>query len=88
MANATTPLHAKIQTLTTQAITDALFVMEKPWDDFSGDERTVRAELLGAYEERCGEDAVDALMDRLEEAAARLAAQRRPTVLRDVLLAA
>jgi len=49
-----------------RAIQDLLLALEKPWDAYLPEERTVRVYLLAEFEKRQGIDAVDALMTRLE----------------------
>ena len=40
--------------------------MAKPWDQYSQEERMVKAYLYDEYETRNGEDAVDMLLDLIE----------------------
>lgn len=61
---------AVINSMSDEAILEALRQINKPWDQFKPEERMTRAAMLGEYERRHGGDAVDALMDILDRAAA------------------
>ena len=65
-----TKLTQKIKNLSTATIEATLVYINKPWNMYTQDERQVRADLLKEYETRNGGDALDALMDALELAAA------------------
>lgn len=65
-AQATKKLTDRISTMTTPFIVQVLKDMAKPWDKRTSEESMVRAYLFQEFENREGEDAVDALFDIIE----------------------
>ena len=60
-------LESRIAKMTDDEILAALTQINKEWNAYTPEERTVKSFLLKAYESRHGGDAVDALMDKLDE---------------------
>ncbi len=60
-------LTAKAEAMTTEQIVDALTMLNREWNEYTPDQRTVRSTLLNVYETRHGGDAVDCLMDVLDD---------------------
>ena len=63
-----TQLRNKTAEMPTKNIVDCLLLLNKPWDQYTADERKVRSHLLAEYEAREGGKAVDQLMDQLDVA--------------------
>ncbi len=63
-------MTTKIQSLSDEQLEAALVAINKDWNAYTPEERTVRSALLNEYENRNGGDAVDAMMDKLDELAA------------------
>jgi lipopolysaccharide biosynthesis regulator YciM len=57
----------KISKMDDTLIIAVLKDMAKPWDKYTEQERMVKAYLYDEYEKRNGEDAVDMLLDIIEE---------------------
>ena len=61
-------LEKKIRTLHTDVIVSCLWTINKKWEDRTQAEHMTRSRLLAEFEKREGDDAVDLLMDQLDEA--------------------
>lgn len=59
-------LNAKISALDNHDLVKLIFSLNKRWDAYTPDERTVRSELLKEYERRTDGERVDAPMDELD----------------------
>jgi len=70
MSNPRAKLIAKIAALTTEQIEAALVVINKRWNEYKQEERMVRAYMVDEFQARMGEDATDAILDKLEAMAA------------------
>ena len=68
MQTASDKLNRSIASLTDEQILSGLREVNKPWNQYTPEQRVVRARLLSEYESRHGGDAVDRLMDILDHA--------------------
>lgn len=67
MTAAEKQLRLKISGMSDEMILASLVQINKPFWDYTPEERKVRTLMLNQYEVRHGVPAVDALMDKLEE---------------------